>query len=162
MRHIIRIMLVAFMLTVPLAAKAEIKEAGSGISVENAYAYATTPVQKNGVVFMTIINSGAAPDRVTAGVAPVAQSVELHTHLTEGSTMKMMKVDAYDIPGGGTVALESGGHHIMLMGLRASLKAGETFPLSLTFEKAGVQEVTVTVLPPGEAPPMADHAHMQH
>ena len=40
-------------------------------------------------------------------------------------------------------------YHLMLMGLKAPLKAGSSFPLKLKFEKAGEVTVEVTVLPPG-------------
>jgi periplasmic copper chaperone A len=37
----------------------------------------------------------------------------------------------------------------MLIGLKAPLKAGQTFPLTLTFEKAGAITTTVNVEKPG-------------
>jgi copper(I)-binding protein len=46
----------------------------------------------------------------------------------------------------GTAALlKPGGDHVMLMGLKQPLKEGESFPLILTFEKAGDVQVTVKV-----------------
>jgi copper(I)-binding protein len=60
---------------------------------------------------------------------------------------KMWLVDAVDVPAGGTVALAPHGAHIMLVGLKAPLKAGQTFPLTLTFEKSGTVTVEVTVEP---------------
>jgi copper(I)-binding protein len=56
-------------------------------------------------------------------------------------TMKMYKVDAMDVPADGELKLKSGSYHIMLIGLKRPLVAGETVPLKLKFEKAG--EVTV-------------------
>ena len=43
----------------------------------------------------------------------------------------------------------------MLMGLTRPLVAGETFPLSLSFEKAGEQTVRVKVRAAGESGPAA-------
>jgi copper(I)-binding protein len=59
--------------------------------------------------------------------------------------MKMRPLPAVDIKAGGQAELKPGGMHIMLVGLAAPLKEGQTFPLTLTFEKAGKVEVTVTV-----------------
>jgi periplasmic copper chaperone A len=49
------------------------------------------------------------------------------------------------IPAGHPVAFVPGGMHIMLDGLKGPLREGQTFPLTLTFAKAGPQTVTVTV-----------------
>jgi copper(I)-binding protein len=59
--------------------------------------------------------------------------------------MTMRPVDGIDIPAEGTVTLEPGGYHVMLIDLAKPLAAGETFDLTLTFENAGEQVVTVTV-----------------
>ena len=40
---------------------------------------------------------------------------------------------------------QPGGLHVMLFGLKQPLKAGEHFPLTLEFEKAGKVEVQVQV-----------------
>ena len=45
--------------------------------------------------------------------------------------------------------LEPGKMHLMLIGLKAPLKVGESFPVTLTFEKAGAINVTVSVEKPG-------------
>ncbi len=54
-----------------------------------------------------------------------------------GTLMKMRPVSALDIPPGSTVALGTGGYHVMLTGLRQPLAVGDKVPLTLTFEKAG-------------------------
>lgn len=62
-----------------------------------------------------------------------------------GSTMMGMKqVSQIDIPGGETVTLEPGGYHIMLMDLKGQIKAGDTIPVTLTFENAGTVKVDAT------------------
>lgn len=62
-----------------------------------------------------------------------------------GGVMKMRQVDGIDVPAGQMVTLKPGGYHIMLTGLTQPLKEGQTFPLTLTFAKAGSQDVVVTV-----------------
>ena len=46
-------------------------------------------------------------------------------------------------------SLSPGGYHITLTDLKQPLAAGQTFPLTLTFEKAGAVQTTVTVKPAG-------------
>ena len=48
----------------------------------------------------------------------------------------------------------------MLIGLTAPLKAGDKFPLTLTFEKAGTVTLEVEVqAPAAAAPPAHQHRH---
>jgi len=54
-------------------------------------------------------------------------------------------VSAIDVKPRGQMMLKPGGLHVMLIGLKQPLKVGESFPLTLTFEKAGKLDVTVTV-----------------
>ena len=46
---------------------------------------------------------------------------------------------------GASVMLKPGGLHIMLMGLRAPLKTGETLELRLTFETSDEMKITVPI-----------------
>ena len=58
-------------------------------------------------------------------------------------------IASLDLPPGQAVTLKPGGEHIMLMGLNGPLREGQSFPLTLTFEKAGAREVTVAIEKPG-------------
>jgi hypothetical protein len=44
----------------------------------------------------------------------------------------------------GSVIFETGGLHLMLIGLTGRLVEGQTYPLELHFEKAGIVKVLVT------------------
>ena len=57
----------------------------------------------------------------------------------------MRPVSAIDFKSGGQTTLTPGGFHVMLIGLKQSLKEGERFPFTLTFEKAGKLDVSVKV-----------------
>lgn len=114
-----------------------------GVAVEAPFARATAGPARNGATFLTVRNAGAEADRLIGAKTPVAERAELHTHLHENGVMKMRPVEAIAVPAGGVATLEPGGDHIMMMGLKAPLKEGESFPLTLIFEKAG--EVTVDV-----------------
>ena len=72
-------------------------------------------------------------------------------HLMEGDVMRMRAVKAIEVNPGEPVTLKPGGLHVMLMGLKAQLKDGEQFPLTLTFEKAGSVAVDVAVEAAGAA-----------
>ena len=89
----------------------------------------------------------------------MSKSVELHQMQMQGDVMRMRQVDAIDIPANKSVALEPGGLHIMLVGLKAPLKEGDRFPMTLTFEKAGEVKVDVVVEGVKPAPMAADMKH---
>jgi copper(I)-binding protein len=59
--------------------------------------------------------------------------------------MSMKPVTFIDLPAGTTVQLKPGGYHIMLIDLVQPLKAGDQVQITLTFEEADPQQVTVPV-----------------
>jgi copper(I)-binding protein len=96
--------------------------------------------------YMTITNGTLSDDTLTAVATPVAASASLHETKTDASGMTgMQPVDGIKIPAGGTVSLEPGGYHVMLMGLTGDLAAGQTVRLTLTFKGAGAIEVSAEV-----------------
>lgn len=126
------------------------------IAIGHPYARATAAGQPIGGGFMKLANDGPAADKLLSASAPVAGSVELHTMRMEGDVMRMRQVDAIDLPAGATVELKPGGLHMMFIGLKQPLKAGDKFPLTLRFEKAGEVTVQVNV----EAPKAASTEHL--
>jgi periplasmic copper chaperone A len=113
------------------------------LEVDNAWAGATPGKAENGVAYLTIQSPTA--DRLVSASSPVAKKAELHTMSMQGMVMKMRPITGLDIPAGQPVTLKPGGEHIMLMGLDQPLHEGQSFPLTLDFEKAGPRTVTVTV-----------------
>lgn len=116
------------------------------IMVEDPYARATPAGAMTGAVYMTIDNKASAPDRLTGAASNVAAQVQVHEMSMDNGVMKMRELtDGLAIPAGGTVALKPGSYHVMLIGLKKPLAAGNSFPLTLKFEKAGNVSVTVPV-----------------
>jgi copper(I)-binding protein len=100
------------------------------IQVENAWARATAPGQDAASVDLTITSKHAA---TLVGVSsPVATTAQLHSMVTEGGMMRMREVAFIALPAGKTVNLGESGYHLMLNGLKAPLKEGETVPLTLS------------------------------
>lgn len=116
------------------------------IEVTRATARATVPQQKSAGAYLTLENRGQAGDRLVAASTPVARRVELHTMSMDGNVMRMREVDAIALKPSSKVEMRPGeGYHLMLIGLNQSLQAGQSFPLTLQFEKAGKVEVKVAV-----------------
>jgi periplasmic copper chaperone A len=85
--------------------------------------------------YFTIANGQAVDDALTGAASAVASSVGVHETSADASGMMgMHEVESIAIPAGGSVALKPGGYHVMLMGLKQDLKAGDTVELQLTFK----------------------------
>lgn len=135
------------------------------LRIDHPYATPTRPGLSTGAVyFRGIRNTGQMPDRLLSASTPVAGRVEIHrmqmVQGAQGDVMQMRAVPALDLPAGATVAMKHGtpdGHHLMLLDLKTPLKDGDRFPVTLTFEKAGVHEVRVWVQTPRAG--AAGHQH---
>ncbi|WP_417516876.1 copper chaperone PCu(A)C [Minwuia sp.] len=114
------------------------------ITIGHPYAFASIGKVPNGAGFLTLENAGEA-DALIGVTSDFAARNELHTHLHEDGRMMMRPVEKIELPAGETVKLEPGGLHLMLMGLKAPLKAGEKKTVTLIFEKAGEVDVELSI-----------------
>lgn len=91
-------------------------------------------------------------DRLVSVASPASATAQVHEMKTEGGMMMMAELkDGLPLPAGEAVSLKPGGNHIMLIGLTAPLKAGDTVSLTLTFEHAEPLGVRATVGQPAPA-----------
>lgn len=114
------------------------------IEIHDAHAR-IMPGAKVGAAYLRIANAGKEADRLVAVSTPVAGKAELHSVTDDNGVMKMRPVDGIAVKPGQTVELKPGGLHIMLMDVQGGLKPGDTFALTLTFEKAGAKSVSASV-----------------
>ena len=105
------------------------------VEVKDAWVRGTVPAQKVTGAFMEITGKNAV--RLLSVESPLAASAEIHNMSMQSGVMKMSPVEGIDVPAGKTVKLAPGGYHVMLMGLKQQMKAGDLVPLKLTFELAG-------------------------
>jgi copper(I)-binding protein len=91
----------------------------------------------NSAIYMTIKNSGPSADRLVKAACDAAGSTELHTAAMVNGVMQMRPVEAIDVPATGVATLAPGGFHVMLIGLKQDLKAGDSVKVTLTFERFG-------------------------
>jgi len=127
------------------------------VRVEEPWARATPPGAKVGAGYMKI--TSATADRLVGASSPAAARVELHVTEEKGDVMRMRQVKGYDIPAGGSFELAPGGAHLMLVDIKAPLKAGMKVPMTLRFEKAGEVKVELRVRALGAAHPGMDMKH---
>jgi periplasmic copper chaperone A len=150
------------LLAAAVGGNAQAAQAGQ-INIDQARARPTVNGQASGAAYVRIENKGKAADKLLSVSSPVAQSVEIHTMAMEGNLMKMREVSEVDVRAQSIIDMQPGaGYHIMLMGLRQPLKAGDKFPLTLVFEKAGKAEVNVEVGAAGSSGTSTKDAHGSH
>lgn len=135
MRHL----LIASALFAAVAAQAQ----SPAVKVDDAWVRATVAPQKATGAFMQL--TAAKPVKVIAASSPLASMVEIHEMKMEDGVMKMRAVEALPLPAGQAVALKPGSYHVMLMGLKAPIKAGDTVPLTLTVEGEDKQRTAVEI-----------------
>lgn len=127
-----------------------------------AYAFATAPAQKNGAVFVTLHNGSDHVMSLEGAESDVAGAIEIHSMAMEGDKMQMRQIQALQIPSQQHVMLEPTGNHIMLIGLKDPLKAGEHFDMTLLFDGDVKVPVSVEIVAPGAKASGHDHHKMDH
>ncbi len=153
-----------------VAAVLVVSSAWAQVKVQDPWARPTAQGQTVGGSYFRI-EGGPSNDRLLSAAADIAQAVELHSMRMDGDVMRMRQVAAVDVAANQLVEFKPGGLHVMLIGLKTPLKVGNSFPMTLRFEKAGEVKVNVRVLPaaptasggsgPSGAKPVAhdDHKH---
>jgi copper(I)-binding protein len=151
-----------------IAAVAAIAVAGSAwahdyqlraLHIDHPFARATPPGARSGGVFLSVENKGTQVDRLMRVSTPAAGTAELHQMVLDAGVMRMRAVAGVDVKPGDRLVLQPGGYHVMLADLKRPLQAGDHFPLTLGFEKAGSIEVNVEVesMAAGVMQPHAGH-----
>jgi periplasmic copper chaperone A len=145
MRFLFKLAMMTILTAVAPAAMAQ-TGGTSTIAVEQPWARATPAGAMTGAVYMTLTNETKDADRLTAASSDVAAKAQIHEMAVVNGVMKMRQlVNGLAIPAGGSVTLKPGGYHVMLIGLKKQLVAGQTLPLTLTFAKAGNISITVPI-----------------
>ena len=133
------------------------------VLVEGAWSRATVPGQDAAMVDLSITSEQAAT--LIGFSSPACKVVELHSMTHEDGVMKMREVKALPLPPAQQINLAESGYHLMLLGLKAPLKAGEAVPLTLTVQLSGRGAVKVEAI--AEVRPLVastpqDAGHMHH
>lgn len=124
------------------------------IAVEKAWVR-LAPVPGRPAAAYLVIHGGAHAARLVAVDSPEAGASELHRSMASGpgGMMSMQRLDGLDIPANGEAAFAPGGNHVMLFGVGAGVKPGDTMPLSVRFTLGAPIAVTAKVVGAGDPVP---------
>jgi hypothetical protein len=117
--------------------------AEDALQVNNPWIREAPPTATVHAGYLTLMNKGDTAVRVDSVTSPDFGSVEIHRSWIEDGVARMQAVDQLEVPAGGHLALEPGGHHLMLFDAQRPLQAGDT--VTLLLHLAGDSDVRVTV-----------------
>jgi len=116
------------------------------LKIGHPWARATPKGAPVGGGYMTVTNTGSAPDRLVSGASDISSRFEIHEMSMDNGVMKMRPVsNGIEIKPGQTIELKPGGYHVMFIGLKKGLQEGQRVKATLQFEKAGKVDVEFAV-----------------
>jgi periplasmic copper chaperone A len=123
------------------------------IDIADPWSRATPKGASVAAGYMKITNKGSTADRLISGSSEIAPTVEVHEMTMDNGVAKMRPVKGgLEIKPGETVELKPGSFHVMFVGLKKPLAAGERINATLVFEKAGRINVEYDVRAMGATP----------
>jgi copper(I)-binding protein len=87
----------------------------------------------NAIGYMILANRGRAADSLEEVTSPLAARVEIHSSAMAGGVMTMKHEDRVAVPAGGQVVFGPSAYHLMIIGVKRTLKAGDAVPATLRF-----------------------------
>ena len=91
--------------------------------------------QPNAAIYGTVTNTGGTDVTITGASVEVSDRVELHEVVEEDGLMTMRERDGgFVVPAGGSITMEPGGLHIMVMGIDAASYPTDALDVTFTFD----------------------------
>lgn len=130
------------------------------LKISSPWTRATPKGAAVGGGYMTITNTGSAPDRLIGGAADIAARFEVHEMSMDNGVMKMRELaNGIEIKPGEAIEFKPGSYHVMFMGLKQPLVQGQNLKATLQFEKAGKVEVEFVIEGLGAQSPAPASGH---
>jgi copper(I)-binding protein len=118
--------------------------AAQQLEIVDAWARATPTGVETAAAYLKIENIGDA-DRLVAARSPVSREVQIHDHVRNGLFMRMVRLDALELPAASVTEFAPGGRHLMFIGIAGPFIPGRAIELTLVFERSGERTVVVPV-----------------
>lgn len=122
---------------------------GDAVAPEIIDARVGAPTGPNAALYFTAVG-GQETDRLVGASSTVASGIQIHETTTgEDGTMGMRPLDGLDLPAGGTLVLEPGGFHLMLVDVER-IETGDEVDVTLVWENGGEWTISADVIDPGD------------
>lgn len=133
-----RITLALLLIFTSFAASAE-------LMVSNTWIREAPPNAKVLAGYMDLMNHGDKAITITADVSDDFERIEIHDMSMDKGMMKMKKLDTLEIPPHGTVKLQPGGMHMMLINPKKRLRDGDQAMIAIKLDNGERKELLVKV-----------------
>ena len=116
------------------------------IDISRPWARAPSATALEAGGFFTLINKAGEPDRLIAAASSAAGKIEIHGIKIVGPDMRMRLLErGLGLPPDTPITLKPRGYHLLIQELVKPLAKGDRLTVTLTFEKAGPQQVELIV-----------------
>jgi periplasmic copper chaperone A len=130
------------------------------LQINDPWVREAPPVAEVLAAFMIIKNPSSTEKVLTTVTAPAFDTVEIHRMIMDDGMMKMQAQPQLVIAANSERVLKPGGFHLMLIGRKQPLKAGDKVELTLKF--ADGEEMTIKAPVRHFVPSMKKSEHEKH
>jgi copper(I)-binding protein len=123
---------------------ADAAAATADVVVHDAWIAEAPPGAMAAAAFMVLENRGAEPRSAVRAESPACERIEFHRSEMEGGIARMLEQKSLTVPAGGSLALEPGATHMMLI-RPAALRAGDRVQITLELDDGEKLEVEAVV-----------------
>lgn len=130
MKQIISFALLFFVLQTKVSAEPMLK-------VQQAWSPEAPPVAKVMAGYLTLVNNGNKKITIVKSESPLFSRVEIHSMEMKDGMMSMKKLEQVSIDSKASLKLKPGNLHLMLIGPKNRVLAGNKIPVTLHFKNGG-------------------------
>jgi copper(I)-binding protein len=134
------------LIIVILLAATSLAGADSGLQVSEPWIREAPPTSRVLAGYLTLVNTGDNTVTVTAISSPDFKNAEIHRTVIEEGIARMLPVKQLEVPAGGQLILEPGGHHLMLFDPLRTFTEGETVTLIIHLDNGKQMSATAPVI----------------
>ena len=116
------------------------------LEIAGIWVRATPPNRDVTAAYLVIKNRSDRTRELLSVETPAAEYTELHTMRYVDDMMEMEEIERLEVPAQGETALEPGGNHIMLFGVKRQMVEGDSVSLTLRFADQSTRNVVAEVL----------------
>lgn len=120
-------------------------EAGDAVSVRDAWVRETPPGMSTMAGYMVLRNNTSRPQELVAASSSGFESVMIHRTIVKDSMAGMAHASRIELAAKANLIFAPGGHHLMLMKPKRTLRAGDTVDINLEFRGGRVLPVAFEV-----------------
>ena len=119
--------------------------ATSALILKNGFIREMPKKTRYTAAYFTLENPGSRMKTLVHISTPIAREVQLHETISYQNQVSMERKQAFHIPAHGQLKLDQSAKHIMLLGLKGTVVAGNTVPLKLHFKDGSNQTITLPI-----------------